>query len=44
MGREPGPGAPPPLLIAGALGIERLALRSGDRGGAPGPVTVLRTG
>ncbi|MER5307439.1 1-hydroxy-2-methyl-2-butenyl 4-diphosphate reductase [Streptomyces sp. NPDC002773] len=44
MGREPGPGAPPPLLIACALGIEQLALRSGDRGGAPGPVTVLRTG
>ncbi|MEV8565035.1 1-hydroxy-2-methyl-2-butenyl 4-diphosphate reductase [Streptomyces sp. NPDC051322] len=33
-----------PLLIACALGIERLALRSGDRSGAPGPVTVLRTG
>ncbi|TPQ18796.1 1-hydroxy-2-methyl-2-butenyl 4-diphosphate reductase [Streptomyces sporangiiformans] len=34
-----------PLLIACALGIERLALRSGDRGGgADGPVTVLRTG
>lgn len=31
-----------PLLIACALGIERFALRSGDRGG--GPVTVLRTG
>ncbi|MFJ8660631.1 1-hydroxy-2-methyl-2-butenyl 4-diphosphate reductase [Streptomyces sp. NPDC093795] len=44
MGREPGPGAPPPLLIACALGIEQLALRTGDRGGAPGPVTVLRTG
>ncbi|MCB8906129.1 MULTISPECIES: 1-hydroxy-2-methyl-2-butenyl 4-diphosphate reductase [unclassified Streptomyces] len=44
MGREPGPGAPPPLLIACALGIEQLALRSGDRAGAPGPVTVLRTG
>ncbi|MER5965762.1 1-hydroxy-2-methyl-2-butenyl 4-diphosphate reductase [Streptomyces sp. NPDC002057] len=44
MGREPGPGAPPPLLIACALGIERFALRSGDRGGAPGPVTVVRTG
>ncbi|MFD3535843.1 1-hydroxy-2-methyl-2-butenyl 4-diphosphate reductase [Streptomyces sp. NPDC058664] len=44
MGREPGPGAPPPLLVACALGIEQLALRSGDRAGAPGPVTVLRTG
>ncbi|MFI8402862.1 1-hydroxy-2-methyl-2-butenyl 4-diphosphate reductase [Streptomyces sp. NPDC085463] len=45
MGRAPGPGAAtPPLLIACALGIEQLALRSGDRGGAPGPVTVLRTG
>ncbi|KOG29298.1 phosphorylase family protein [Streptomyces resistomycificus] len=33
-----------PLLIACALGIERLALRSGDRGGAGGPVTILRTG
>ncbi|WP_329284915.1 phosphorylase family protein [Streptomyces sp. NBC_00691] len=43
MGREPGPGAPP-LLIACALGIEQLALRSGDRADAPGPVTVLRTG
>jgi nucleoside phosphorylase len=39
-----GPAAPAPLLIACALGIEHLALRSGDRGGAPGPVTVLRTG
>ncbi|MGW6010549.1 phosphorylase family protein [Streptomyces sp. NPDC055210] len=38
------PGAAP-LLIACALGIERLALRTGgDRGGAEGPVTVLRTG
>jgi nucleoside phosphorylase len=33
-----------PLLIACALGIEHLALRMGDRGGAGGPVTVLRTG
>ncbi|GAQ62282.1 phosphorylase family protein [Streptomyces scabiei] len=38
------PSAPAPLLIACALGIERLALRGGDRGGAGGPVTVLRTG
>ncbi|MEU3598999.1 1-hydroxy-2-methyl-2-butenyl 4-diphosphate reductase [Streptomyces sp. NPDC006798] len=36
-----GPGTP--LLIACALGIERLALRGGDHGGARGPVTVLRT-
>ncbi|MFJ8647727.1 1-hydroxy-2-methyl-2-butenyl 4-diphosphate reductase [Streptomyces sp. NPDC093546] len=35
----------PPLLIACALGIERLALRGRRRhGAAPGPVTVLRTG
>ncbi|MEU1475327.1 1-hydroxy-2-methyl-2-butenyl 4-diphosphate reductase [Streptomyces sp. NPDC005760] len=33
-----------PLLIACALGIEHLALRTGDRGGAGGPVTLLRTG
>lgn len=32
------------LLIACALGIERLALRGGDRSGAAGPLTVLRTG
>jgi nucleoside phosphorylase len=41
MGTQP---APAPLLIACALGIERLALRGGDRGRAGGPVTVLRTG
>ncbi|MET8223640.1 phosphorylase family protein [Streptomyces sp. NPDC004082] len=35
---------PAPLLIACALGIEHLALRSGERGGADGSVTVLRTG
>ncbi|MEU1852579.1 1-hydroxy-2-methyl-2-butenyl 4-diphosphate reductase [Streptomyces sp. NPDC019990] len=35
---------PAPLLIACALGIEQLALRAGERGGAGGPVTVLRTG
>ncbi|WP_415953468.1 1-hydroxy-2-methyl-2-butenyl 4-diphosphate reductase [Streptomyces sp. KLOTTS4A1] len=34
----------PPLLVACALGIEKLALRTGERGGAAGPVTVLRTG
>ncbi|MEU7427633.1 1-hydroxy-2-methyl-2-butenyl 4-diphosphate reductase [Streptomyces sp. NPDC048362] len=33
-----------PLLIACALGIEHLALRTGDRGGAGGPYTVVRTG
>ncbi|MFI6938231.1 1-hydroxy-2-methyl-2-butenyl 4-diphosphate reductase [Streptomyces sp. NPDC050418] len=33
-----------PLLIACALGIEKFALRTGDRSGAAGPVTVLRTG
>ncbi|AIS01596.1 1-hydroxy-2-methyl-2-butenyl 4-diphosphate reductase [Streptomyces glaucescens] len=38
------PPAPAPLLIACALGIEHLALRLGDRSGAGGPVTVLRTG
>ncbi|MFE6974801.1 1-hydroxy-2-methyl-2-butenyl 4-diphosphate reductase [Streptomyces sp. NPDC057682] len=40
----PGPAAP--LLVACALGIELLALRSGRgrAGAAPGPVTVLRTG
>lgn len=36
--------APLPLLIACALGIEQFALRAGGRGGADGPVTVLRTG
>ncbi|MFI7351753.1 1-hydroxy-2-methyl-2-butenyl 4-diphosphate reductase [Streptomyces sp. NPDC049936] len=41
---NPQPGPPSPLLIACALGIEHLALRTGDRGGAGGPVTVLRTG
>ncbi|MEU3176458.1 hypothetical protein ABZ657_32745, partial [Streptomyces sp. NPDC007000] len=35
--------APVPLLIACALGIERLALR-GRGHGAGDPVTVLRTG
>ena len=38
-----GPSGPTPLLIACALGIEQLALRSGARGGAR-PVTVLRSG
>ncbi|MFI1731683.1 1-hydroxy-2-methyl-2-butenyl 4-diphosphate reductase [Streptomyces acidicola] len=36
--------APAPLLIACALGIERLALRGGVPRGAQGAVTVLRTG
>ncbi|MFE9941609.1 phosphorylase family protein [Streptomyces hirsutus] len=36
--------APAPLLIACALGIERLALRGKGRDGPGGPVTVLRTG
>ncbi|MQY33612.1 hypothetical protein SRB17_15730 [Streptomyces sp. RB17] len=36
--------APAPLLIACALGIEHLALRTGDRNGADGPVTFVRTG
>ncbi|MFD0370141.1 MULTISPECIES: 1-hydroxy-2-methyl-2-butenyl 4-diphosphate reductase [unclassified Streptomyces] len=45
MDKEPAAGAAvPPLLVACALGIEKLALRSGDRGGAPAPVTVVRTG
>ncbi|MEU1329082.1 1-hydroxy-2-methyl-2-butenyl 4-diphosphate reductase [Streptomyces sp. NPDC005865] len=39
----PRPG-PAPLLIACALGIERLALRTGDRSGAPATMSVLRTG
>ena len=42
--REPSGSAAAPLLIACALGIEKIALRSGDRSGARGPVTVLRTG
>ncbi|MGN5381421.1 1-hydroxy-2-methyl-2-butenyl 4-diphosphate reductase [Streptomyces sp. MUSC 14] len=36
--------APPPLLIACALGIEHFALRTGDRSGAGGPYSVVRTG
>ncbi|MCX4531149.1 1-hydroxy-2-methyl-2-butenyl 4-diphosphate reductase [Streptomyces sp. NBC_00841] len=47
MGDTPGPPGPAaPLLIACALGIEQLALRSGRgrAGDAPGTVTVLRTG
>lgn len=34
----------PPLLVACALRIESLALRTGERGGARGPVAVVRTG
>ncbi|MGW1494899.1 phosphorylase family protein [Streptomyces sp. NPDC002402] len=45
MDRFPEPfGSAAPLLIACALGIEKLALRTGDRSGAIGPVTVLRSG
>ncbi|MGW5974893.1 phosphorylase family protein [Streptomyces sp. NPDC055186] len=36
--------APAPLLIACALGIERLALHRRVRAGTAGPVAVLRTG
>lgn len=46
MADTPASGSPPgprPLLIACALGIEQIALRSGARG-VPGPVTVLRSG
>ncbi|WP_424890191.1 1-hydroxy-2-methyl-2-butenyl 4-diphosphate reductase [Streptomyces sp. XH2] len=39
-----GSSGPAPLLVACALGIERLALRGGAPGEAAGPVTVLRTG
>ncbi|MEU6511289.1 MULTISPECIES: 1-hydroxy-2-methyl-2-butenyl 4-diphosphate reductase [unclassified Streptomyces] len=35
---------PAPLLIACALGIEHFALRTGDRSGAGGPYSVVRTG
>ncbi|MEU5974604.1 1-hydroxy-2-methyl-2-butenyl 4-diphosphate reductase [Streptomyces sp. NPDC047315] len=45
MAASPGSTDPAaPLLIACALGIEKVALRSGDHSGARGPVTVLRTG
>ncbi|MFJ7157873.1 1-hydroxy-2-methyl-2-butenyl 4-diphosphate reductase [Streptomyces sp. NPDC101118] len=43
-GQAEGPDPVPPLLVACALGIERLALRRGARRGADGPLTVLRTG
>lgn len=43
MGGPRGSGVPvTPLLVACALGIEQVALRSGR--GVPGPVRVLRTG
>lgn len=41
---EPMTGAEPALLVACALGIERFALRGGDRGGATAPAVTLRTG
>ncbi|MER5986107.1 1-hydroxy-2-methyl-2-butenyl 4-diphosphate reductase [Streptomyces sp. NPDC001787] len=45
MGDVPGPPAPAaPLLIACALGIEQLALRSGRGNGAPAGMSVVRTG
>lgn len=37
-------GAVPPLLVVCALGIERRALRGGDRSAAAGPMVLLRTG
>ncbi|MFH8404167.1 1-hydroxy-2-methyl-2-butenyl 4-diphosphate reductase [Streptomyces sp. NPDC018019] len=43
-GRWARPDGPPPLLVACALGIERFALRGGDRSGASAPVVTLRTG
>ncbi|MEV7417041.1 1-hydroxy-2-methyl-2-butenyl 4-diphosphate reductase [Streptomyces sp. NPDC089919] len=42
--RPPGAGDGPPLLVACALGIERLALRRAGRAGSDGPLTVVRTG
>ncbi|MEV5610813.1 1-hydroxy-2-methyl-2-butenyl 4-diphosphate reductase [Streptomyces sp. NPDC052225] len=46
MSADPATGPPDttPLLVACALGIEHLALRTGSRAGASAPVTVLRTG
>ncbi|MCY1654923.1 1-hydroxy-2-methyl-2-butenyl 4-diphosphate reductase [[Kitasatospora] papulosa] len=45
-GAEVPPGPTTPLLIACALGIERFALRTGRRGGepGPGPVSIIRSG
>ncbi|MFJ6572769.1 1-hydroxy-2-methyl-2-butenyl 4-diphosphate reductase [Streptomyces sp. NPDC091292] len=44
MAETPASPGTPPLLIACALGIEHLALRSGSRGSTPVPMTLLRTG
>ncbi|MEU6845824.1 1-hydroxy-2-methyl-2-butenyl 4-diphosphate reductase [Streptomyces sp. NPDC046716] len=47
MGDNPVAVRPPEttaLLVACALGIEHVALRTGSRAGASAPVTVLRTG
>ncbi|MFH8583639.1 1-hydroxy-2-methyl-2-butenyl 4-diphosphate reductase [Streptomyces celluloflavus] len=44
MPRRPAPDAGPPLLVACALGIERFALRGGDRGAGNPPAITLRTG
>ncbi|MFI9494066.1 1-hydroxy-2-methyl-2-butenyl 4-diphosphate reductase [Streptomyces halstedii] len=44
MGDPRRPPAAPRLVIACALGIELLALRTGRAGGAFGPTTVVRTG
>ncbi|MFD6280864.1 1-hydroxy-2-methyl-2-butenyl 4-diphosphate reductase [Streptomyces sp. NPDC060209] len=45
-GAQEPPGPTRPLLIACALGIERFALRTGRRGGepGPGPVSIIRSG
>ncbi|MER5946636.1 1-hydroxy-2-methyl-2-butenyl 4-diphosphate reductase [Streptomyces sp. NPDC001904] len=47
MGDDPVAVRPPEtaaMLVACALGIEHVALRTGSRAGASAPVTVLRTG
>ncbi|MEU3713193.1 phosphorylase family protein [Streptomyces catenulae] len=44
MPRRPPPEGEPPLLVACALGIERLALRGGGRGAAGAAHVTLRTG
>ncbi|UNO43107.1 1-hydroxy-2-methyl-2-butenyl 4-diphosphate reductase [Streptomyces sp. MST-110588] len=43
-GRTPPEGAPVPLLVACALGIEKFALRGADRDAVGTPVVTLRTG
>ncbi|MFJ8888467.1 1-hydroxy-2-methyl-2-butenyl 4-diphosphate reductase [Streptomyces sp. NPDC102402] len=45
-GAQEPPGPATPLLIACALGIERLALRTGRKGclPGPGPVSIIRSG